>query len=84
MEITRVAPAVVPPSFSILLGCFQDRCLGVLFSAGRETGVLGGPEVKQPDHLYQTSHMGNKLEDLETSGLSFKEELYETCNHIKN
>ena len=75
MEITRVAPAVVPPSFSILLGCFQDRCLGVLFSVGRETGVPGGPEVKQPDHLYQTSHMGNKLEDLETSGLPFKEEL---------
>ena len=75
MEITRVARPVVPPSFSILLGCFRDRCLGVLFSVGRETGVLGGPEVKQPDHLSQTSHMGNKLEDLETSGLSFKEEL---------
>ena len=31
--------------------------------------------MKQPDQLSQTSHMENKLEDLETSGLSFKEEL---------
>ena len=29
--------------------------------------------MKQPNQLSQTSHMENKLEDLETSGLSFKE-----------